>query len=53
MSEIEENTEGQTFKSENFSKKNMEKRSFTGSAFNSCDFSEAAGLLRAFDITLV
>src|SRR5262245_40930201 len=41
MSEIEENTEGQTIKSENFSKKNMKKRSFTGCAFNSCDFSEA------------
>ena len=80
MSEIEETIEGKTIRSENFSKKNLEKHSFTGCVFHNCDlgstdfssstqydidprtnkitkakfsFPEAAGLLRAFDITLI
>lgn len=39
-SKSSKNIEGQTVKSENFSKKRFENYTFTGCSFNSCDFSE-------------
>jgi uncharacterized protein YjbI with pentapeptide repeats len=41
MNEIEQNIEGKGFKSEVFSKKSLERCSFTSCSFHSCDFSEA------------
>jgi fluoroquinolone resistance protein len=41
MTERSMNSEGHAIKSEDFSKKSLERRAFTSCSFNSCDFSES------------